>query len=67
MIGKDVSTVARQIRDGNRNCHVKTCTRCAGTNMTDVSVKICALSATRKAYGVIRVVGTTVCQVLVIL
>ena len=62
-----VGTVARLAQNENGNCHVKICIRHAGTNTVNASVKADALSATRKAYGVIRAVGTTVCQEQVIL
>ena len=46
---------------------MKTCTWHAGTNAVNANVTDGVLSATRKAYGVIRAVETTVCLVPVIL
>ena len=46
---------------------MKICIRHAGTNTANVNVTDGVLSATRKAYGVIRAVETTVCQEQVIL
>ena len=62
-----VGTVTRYARNKNESCHVKTCTWHAGTNTANVNVTDGVLSATRKAYGVIRAVETTVCQEQVIL
>ena len=61
-----VGTVARYPRNKNESCHRKTCTWHVGTNTINAFVKTGALSATRKACGVIRAVETMVCQVLVI-
>ena len=62
-----VGTVARYPRNKNESCHRKTCTWHAGTNTANVNVTDGVLSATRKAYGVVRAVETTVCPVPVIL